>query len=70
MKPFWAAARKTDGDSAGTWELVGVPILHRSMDRGDIVAGLTAAVTVGAATADVVAVESRMTAARRGAGQL
>lgn len=63
---FWAAARKTDGDAAGTRELIDVLLLHRSMDPHDVVAGLTAALTVGAVTADVVAVEARMAAARRG----
>lgn len=63
---FWAAARKTDGDAAGTRELIDVLLLHRSMDAEDIIAGLTAALTVGAVTADVVAVEARMAAARRG----
>ncbi|WP_299170021.1 IS21 family transposase [uncultured Arthrobacter sp.] len=63
---FWAAARKTDGDAAGTRELIDVLLLHRSMDTNDVVAGLTAALTVGAVTADVVAVEARIAAARRG----
>lgn len=56
---FWAAARKTNGDSAGTRELIDVLLLHRSMAASDIIAGLTAALTVGAVTADVVAVEAR-----------
>jgi len=38
----------------------------QAMDPDDVVAGLTAALTVGAVTADVVAVEARMAAARRG----
>ena len=56
---FWAAARKTDGDAAGTRELIDVLLLHRSMYSADIVAGLAAALQVGAVTADVVAVEAR-----------
>jgi transposase len=57
---FWAAARKTDGDAVATRELIDVLLLHRSMDAADVVAGLQAAVTVGAVTADVVAVEARL----------
>lgn len=56
---FWAAARKTDGDAAGTRQLIDVLLLHRSMATADVVAGLTAALQVGAVTADVVAVEAR-----------
>lgn len=60
---FWAAARKTDGDAAGTRQLIDVLLLHRSMAAEDVVAGITAALTVGAVTADVVAVEARRHAA-------
>lgn len=56
---FWAAARKTDGDSAATRELIDVLLLHRTMATVDVVHGLGAALTVGAVTADVVAVEAR-----------
>jgi hypothetical protein len=56
---FWAAARKTDGDAGGTRALIDVLLLHRSMATEDIVAGINAALTVGAVTADVVAVEAR-----------
>ena len=31
-----AAARKTDGDTAGTRELIEVLLLHRSVDAGDV----------------------------------
>ena len=56
---FWAAARKADGDAGGTKALIDVLLLHRSMTTEDVVAGITAALTVGAVTADVVAVEAR-----------
>lgn len=56
---FWAAARKTDGDAGGTRALIDVLLLHRSMTAQDVIAGITAALTVGAVTADVVAVEAR-----------
>ncbi|MEW1808462.1 IS21 family transposase [Pseudarthrobacter sp. NPDC080039] len=63
---FWAAVRKTDGDAAGTRELIDVLLLHRSMEARDVVDGITAALQVGAVTADVVAVEARRAAAERG----
>jgi transposase len=55
---FWAAARKTDGDTAGTQALIEVLLLHRSMERDHVIAGIAAALHVGAVTADVVAVEA------------
>lgn len=60
---FWAAARKVDGDAAGTRELIDVLLLHRSMADADVITGITAALQVGAVTADVVAVEARRHAA-------
>ena len=56
---FWAAARRTDGDAAGTRALIEVLLLHRSMAATDVIAGLTAALRIGGVTADVVAVEAR-----------
>lgn len=62
---FWAAARRTDGDAQATRELINVLLLHRSMSTSDITAGIEAALTVGAVTADVVAVEARRAATER-----
>ncbi|WP_264671192.1 IS21 family transposase [Arthrobacter sp. VKM Ac-2550] len=59
---FWAASRRVNGDADGTRELIDVLLLHRSMDAGDIQAGITAALGVGAVSADVVAVEARRNA--------
>ena len=56
---FWAAARKADGDTVATRELIDVLLLHRSMSAVDVIAGITAALSVGAVTVDVVAVEAR-----------
>lgn len=56
---FWAASRRVNGDADGTRELIDVLLLHRSMDAGDVQAGITAALGVGAVSADVVAVEAR-----------
>ena len=42
--------------------LIEVLLLHRHMDDADVIAGISAALSVGAATADVVAVEARKAA--------
>lgn len=62
---FWALARTVAGDKDGTRTLVEVLLLHRHMDHADVIAGLRAAVSIGAASADVVAVEARKAAATR-----
>ena len=65
---FWAAARKTDGDAAGTRALIEVLLLHRTMPAVDVVAGIEAALRVGAVSPDVVAVEARRHAAENPGG--
>ena len=64
---FWAAARKALGDTAGTRALIEVLLLHRHLEHADVLAGITAALSVGSVNADVVAVEARKAAQRRGA---
>ena len=64
---FWAAARKARGDAAGTRALVEVLLLHRHLDRTDVLAGITGALAVGSTSPDVVALEARKSADRRGA---
>jgi transposase len=66
---FWSAARRAGGEPAATRELIGVLLLHRHMNDADVIAGIGAALSVGAHTADVVAVEARKVAAARGAGE-
>jgi transposase len=56
---FWSAARKAHGDAVGTRALVGALLLHRYLPHADVVAGLQAAISVGATTAEVVAIEAR-----------
>jgi transposase len=63
---FWAAARKAHGDAAGTRALVEVLLLHRHLDRDNVLAGISAALSVGSTSADVVAVEARKAAGQRG----
>lgn len=62
---WWTAARRTHGDAAGTRALVEVLLLHRHLDRADVVAGISAAMSVGSANADVVALEARRAAEQR-----
>ncbi|MGA5305911.1 IS21 family transposase [Nucisporomicrobium flavum] len=56
---FWAAAKKAHGDADGTRALIDVLLLHRRLPAADVIAGLTLALTAGATSADVVAVEAR-----------
>jgi len=56
---FWAASRKAHGDGSGTRALVEVLLLHRHHTHTDVVAGITAALLVGAVSPDVVALETR-----------
>lgn len=56
---FWAAARRAHGDGAGTRALIEVLLLHRHIRAADVIAGISAALSAGAASADVVAVEAR-----------
>ncbi|KGN29727.1 transposase [Knoellia sinensis KCTC 19936] len=56
---FWAASMKVNGDVDGTRELVDVLLLHRSLTAEQVTAGIAAALSVGAVSADVVAVEAR-----------
>jgi transposase len=62
---LWSAARRAVGEPAATRELIGVLLLHRHMDDADVIAGIGAALSVGAHTADVVAVEARKVAETR-----
>ena len=64
---FWAAARKALGDSTGTRVLVEVLLQHRHLAHADVLAGISAALSVGSVNADVVAVEARKAAQQRGA---
>ena len=64
---FWIASRRVNGDADGTRQLIDVLLLHRSHTAADVIAGIRAALTVGAVTADVVAVETRRHAAAGGA---
>jgi hypothetical protein len=65
---LWSAARRALGEPAATRELIGVLLLHRHVDDADVIAGIGAALSVGAHTADVVAVEARKVADARGDG--
>lgn len=59
---WWAAVCKAHGDAEGTRALIAVLLLHRHMQHEHVVAGLAAALRVGALTADAVALEARIIA--------
>ncbi|GAB0102739.1 IS21 family transposase [Nocardia sp. JMUB6875] len=59
---WWAEARKSHGDGAGTRALIEVLLLHRHMRHEHVVAGLAAALHAGALTPDAVALEARKAA--------
>lgn len=63
---FWAAARASGGDSAGTRTLIEVLLLHRQLPAAAVVAGMKAALALGVTAPDLVAVEARR--ANTGAG--
>ena len=56
---FWDAARRQSGDAAGTRALIGVLLLHRTMNATAVRAGMTAALRLGRFDPDLVAVEAR-----------
>jgi transposase len=63
---LWAASRRALGDGPGTRALVEVLLLHRHLGHADVLAGISAALAVGSVSPDVVAVEARKAAQRRG----
>lgn len=60
---WWDAARARHGDTVGTQALVEVLLLHRHLPADAVIAGITAALEVGAVSADIVAIEARKAAA-------
>ncbi len=62
---FWDRARSAHGDGAGTRALIEVLLLHRHAGHGDVVAGVTAALTAGSTSPELVAIETRKAAAAR-----
>lgn len=61
------ATRQAHGDAGGTRVLVEVLLLHRHLYRADVLAGISGALSVGSTSPDVVALEARKAADRRGA---
>jgi transposase len=61
---LWDLARRKLGDAAGTRALIEVLLLHRSVPRDSLLAGIRAAVAVGSVNAEVVAIEARKVAER------
>jgi transposase len=60
---LWDAARARLGDGPGTRVLIEVLLLHRRLPDASVTAGITAALTVGSCSPDVIAVEARKHAA-------
>jgi hypothetical protein len=56
---FWAAARTAHGEPDATRALIEVLLLHRHLPAAAVLAGIGVALSVGSASADVVAVEAR-----------
>ncbi|GFG50334.1 hypothetical protein MAGR_17750 [Mycolicibacterium agri] len=64
---FWAAARRVNGDAMRHPRTHRRPAAAPQHDRTDVVAGIAAALKVGAVSADVVALEARRHAGTGGA---
>ncbi len=56
---YWIAAKAKYGDKTGTQALVEALLLHRQYPHAQVIAGLEAALTVGALAPEAVAVEVR-----------
>jgi hypothetical protein len=65
---LWSAARRALGEPGATKALIEVLLLHRHMQDQDVIAGIRAALSVGAYACDVVAVEARKAAETRKLG--
>ncbi|MET8981660.1 IS21 family transposase [Streptomyces sp. NPDC004539] len=63
---LWEKARIALGDDEGTRTLVEVLLLHRRMDRTDVLAGIRAALALDSTDPDLIALESRKAAAFHG----
>ncbi|MGM0386378.1 MAG: IS21 family transposase [Actinomycetota bacterium] len=56
---YWAAARKARGDRDATRALIEVLLLHRHLPADAVITGMKAALSLGTANPEVVAVEAR-----------
>jgi hypothetical protein len=63
---LWRRARRKLGDAAGTRALIDVLLLHRTLPFVAVHAALDAVEAVGSADPDLVAIEARRIAERRG----
>ncbi|OKI45473.1 IS21 family transposase [Micromonospora sp. CB01531] len=59
---FWAAARTAHGEAEGTRALIEVLLLHRQLPHAALVAGITATVSAGSCSPELVAIEARKAA--------
>jgi transposase len=56
---FWARARASHGEAAGTRALIEVLLLHRQHPHAAVVAGIEATVAAGSCSPELVAIEAR-----------
>jgi len=61
---FWDGAKKKLGDQEGTRALIGVLLLHRTLDPDIVTSGMERALVTGTFDPEVVAVEARCSLAR------
>ena len=59
---WWSKARAAHGDAGGTRSLIEVLLLHRRLPAEAVIAGMAAALRLGATSPEVVAVEARRAA--------
>ena len=61
---FWDAARRKLGDQDGTRALIGVLLLHRTLEAATVIAGMERALVTETFDPEVVAVEARASLVR------
>ena len=59
---YWARAQEALGEKQGTRALIQVLLLHRHMHTADVLAGISATLTLGTPAPDLVALEARKNA--------
>jgi transposase len=61
---FWDLARRSLGEADGTRALIGVLLLHRTMDAAAVISGLEGAMAVASVDPEVVCLEARRSLGR------
>lgn len=63
---YWSAAKNALGEAEGTMALIEILLLHRHMNTDDVIAGMQAALAVGAVALEIITLEARKHAQARG----